>query len=335
MALMSFTLDSLIVKDVQNQRRLSSGVYLTIGIIIFLFGLFNNYCSLVTFIRPKPRKVGIGNYLLIVSILNQCSLLFLLLKITEIVVGSTGLLFNYESFNLYSCKIVSYLLSVFTRISYWLTSLVSIERCSIVLFPTSFALRRVSVAVALSAIVIVTVCGMHIHELIYYTTILDESYRSANITLCATNYVQQFVSIYNRVNVLIHYFVSFLIQFISVTVLIVQTTRHRQRAVDMEAVESRQTTCVAIFQKKFQMHKEYYLAPIIIILSALPQAIFSFTYACTELKYEWQRYTLLTTYFLSYLPQMFGFIVYVLPSTAYKEEFQKTLIGRKLFRGLK
>jgi hypothetical protein len=80
------------------------------------------------------------------------------------------------------------------------------------------------------------------------------------------------------------------------------------------------------------MHREYYITPIIIILSSLPQAILSFSYACTELKQPWQRYSLLTTYFLAYLPQMLGFILYVLPSTAYTEEFHQTIIGKRIGR---
>ncbi len=114
--LMSFTLDSLIVKDVQISTKLSTIVYVSITLLIFLFGLFNNLCSFLTFVRPKPRKVGVGNYLLVISVIDQCSLLFLLLKIVHIIFGTNGTLFYYERFNLYSCKIISYLLSVFTRI---------------------------------------------------------------------------------------------------------------------------------------------------------------------------------------------------------------------------
>ena len=121
-ALMSFTLDSLIVQDIQNHYQMSSSIYISIAILIFLFGLFNNLCSFLTFLRPKPRKFGVGNYLLISSIVDQCSLLLLLLKIIHIIFGSNGTLFFHQSLNLYSCKITSYLLSIFTRICYWLTS---------------------------------------------------------------------------------------------------------------------------------------------------------------------------------------------------------------------
>jgi hypothetical protein len=125
--------------------------------------------------------------------------------------------------------------------------------------------------------------------------------------------------------VLIHYIVPFGIQFISITILIFQTARSRERVNN-----NTQETFVNLFKKQFKIHKEYYITPMIIVFSSLPQTILSFSYACTELKQSWQQNILLTTYFLSYLPQMLGFILHVLPSTVYTEEFQQTVIGKRL-----
>jgi len=175
--------------------------------------------------------------------------------------------------------------------------------------------------------VILAVSGMHIHEALYYTTIVDVSYTSINITLCVTSYVQQLVSSYNRANVLIHYFVPFLIQVISITILIIQIARSRARTNG-----STKLTFFNLCKKQVKTHKEHYVTPIIIVFSSLPQAILSFSYACTELKQPWQRYTLLTTYFLSYLPQILGFILYVLPSTTYTKEFNETVMGKRIRR---
>jgi hypothetical protein len=324
--LMSFTLDSLMIKDIQTNRELSIGLYVSIILLVFLFALFNNLSSFLTFARPKPRKFGVGNYLLLVSIVNQFSLLFLLAKLVHIILGSNGILFYYKTLNLFSCKIISYLLSVFTRITYWLTSLVTIERLCIVLFPTSHIFKKPRVALGLSLFVILTVAGTHLHEAIYYTIVNDPSYVTMNVTLCVTNYVDQLVSLYNRVNVLIHYFAPFLIQVLSITVLAIKTARSRRQTA------SSKETFLDIFKKQFKAQKEQYITPLIIILNVLPQAILSFTYACTELKQAWQRYMFLTTYFLSYLPQILGFILYVIPSTAYKNEFQQTLIGKRLIK---
>ena len=324
---MSFTLDSLIVKDVQTSRKLSTYAYLSITIVIFLFGLFNNLCSFVTFARVKTRKSGVGNYLLIVSVVDQCSLLLLLLKIIHIICGSNGTLFYYDSLNLYSCKLVSYLLSTFTRITYWLTSLVTIERLCVALLPTFVTMRKPRLALGLSIFVILVVSVMHAHEVIYYTVIVDPSYTSIGITLCITSYTKELVSTYNRANLLIHYVTPFFIQTVSMTILIVQITRSRARA-NGSTLE----TFLDLFKKQFIAHREYYITPIIIVLSSLPQTILSFSYACTELKKPWQRYTLLTTYFLSYLPQMLGYILYVLPSTTYTEQFHQTIIGKRVAR---
>ncbi|CAF0738413.1 unnamed protein product [Adineta steineri] len=85
-------------------------------------------------------------------------------------------------------------------------------------------------------------------------------------------------------------------------------------------------------RKQLQMRKELYVTPMVIILSSLPQVILSFTYACTELKQSWQRYLLLTTYFLSYLPQVLGFALHVIPSKVFKKEFQQTIIGKRLIK---
>jgi hypothetical protein len=325
--LMGFTLDSLIVKDIQNNVQTSIGIYISVLVLIFCFGLFNNLCSFLTFLRPKPRKVGVGNYLLIISIFDQCSLLFLLLKILHIILGSNGTLFDYKNYNLYSCKIVSYLLSVFPRITYWLTSFVTIDRLCMVLFPTSIRLKNPRLALGLSIFIILSVFSMHIHEVLYYTTVDDPSYTSMNVTLCATNYTQSGVSIYSRINVLIHYFIPFFIQLISITVLITRVALSRARA-----SSSNRQTFGDLFKGEFKKQKENYVTPMIIVLSSLPQAILSFLYACTELKYPWQRYTLLITYFLSYLPQMLGFILHVLPSKTYSGEFHQTCIGKQLIR---
>jgi hypothetical protein len=201
------------------------------------------------------------------------------------------------------------------------------ERLCMVLFPTSVTLKNPRVSLGMTIFAILAVSGMHIHEVLHYTTIVDLSYTAVNITLCVTSYTHSFVSVYNRVNVLVHYFVPFLIQVISITIIVIQTAFSRARTSD-----SRRQTFGELFKKQFRSQKEQYVTPMIIVFSALPQAILSFTYACSELKQLWQRYTLLTAYFLSYLPQMLGFIVHVLPSTTFATEFRQTIVGKNLRR---
>lgn len=324
---MSFTLDSLTVKDLYTNATMAISIYILVTIFIFLFGLFNNLNSFLTFLRPKTRKFGVGIYLLVISVVNQCSLLILLLKFIHIILSSNGTLFYYETFNLYSCKIISYFLSVCTRIVNWLDSLIILEYLCMVLWPTSTVFKKPRRAFVLSMCVMLIVSGMHIHEVMYYKIMINPAYTSRKITLCVTSYPEQVISIYNRVNVIIHYFVPVAIQLVSITVLIIQLTRIRARANG-----TMQETFTDQFKKQFKTHKEHYVTPVIVVLCSLPQTILSFSYACAEPKQAWQRYLLLTAYFLSCSPQMLGFILYVLPSNTYTEEFHQTIIGKRLAR---
>ena len=63
-----------------------------------------------------------------------------------------------------------------------------------------------------------------------------------------------------------------------------------------------------VLKKQFQTQKELYLITMIIILSALPQTILTFSFACTQLN-DWQRHTLVASYLFSYSPQILGFIL--------------------------
>jgi hypothetical protein len=134
-----FTLDSLLVSDTTPIHI----IYIGVVVILFCIGLFNNYCSFVTFKRSQPRKYGVGNYLLFVTILSQCSLLLFLLKFISIFLGSMGLT------NDVSCKTISYLLSVFTRSTYWLTRWVTVNRLLTIIFPTSTTTKNPSLAIYL------------------------------------------------------------------------------------------------------------------------------------------------------------------------------------------
>ena len=300
-----FTLDSIVV-DYSREVKI---IYLSLMSLLFLIGLFNNFCSFVTFKRSAPRKFGVGNYLLINTCFNQMSLFFLLLKLLQI---------TFDITNVDSCKVTSYIFSVFTRLTYWLTSWVTIDRLLTILYPTSIALKNPRLAIGISISTSLCLFAMHIHEIISYTTIYHPSTHSL---ICVTNFHTDFISMYNRVSTLIHYLLPFFIQIIAITLLIVLVARSRNKAT------RGQMTFRQVLIKQFQTQKELYLTPIIIILSALPQTILTFSLACTQLKI-WHRHLLLITYLLSYTPQILGFVLYVLPSTSYRKEFAETSFGK-------
>ena len=70
--------------------------------------------------------------------------------------------------------------------------------------------------------------------------------------------------------------------------------------------------------KQTRLQRGLYITPMLIIFSALPQIILTFSLACTQLKI-WHRHLLVIAYLFSYAPQVLGFILYVLPLTSYKK----------------
>lgn len=309
---LGFTLDSLLVDmlfDVQL-------IYFSLTLLIFLAGAATNAASFVTFQRPKTRKLSVANYLLVLPVLNQFSLFNLLIKIIHVVFAS--------SVGDLTCKLLSYLLSSTTRSSYWLTSWVTVERVLFVLFPFGTLLGKPHWALLISVVTLIIVAAMHTHELLFYISVKDPDGQM----VCASTMLAT-ISTYNRVTAVIHYLVPVCIQIISITLLIVLAARSRSRTTGNHQQNS---SIMQLIKQQLDTQKELYLTPSIIVLSGLPQTILSFSFACLTLS-SWQRHALFIAYLFSYAPELLGFILFVMPSTLYLDEFRKTPLARtRLFR---
>jgi hypothetical protein len=181
-------------------------------------------------------------------------------------------------------------------------------------------IKNASLAIATSVVTLVIVLAMHIHETIFYTIIYD--YRT-NLASCVIDLGTGFVSLYNRVSTPMHYILPFFIQTICITLVIVFATRSRARATRQKS------TFYETLKGQFRSQKELYITPALVIFSILPQVIVTFSLACKDLS-EGQRHALVCAYLLSYASQVLGFVLYVLPSTSYRKEFDKTWMGKKL-----
>jgi hypothetical protein len=106
------------------------------------------------------------------------------------------ILFN-QLLNDMSCKIVSYMLSILIRYSFWLTNWLPLERLYFVLFPVNHLSKIPQYVVVVRIITLIVVCIMHIHELLF--PMKDLSGEKA----CVANFLLV-VATYNRITVLMH-----------------------------------------------------------------------------------------------------------------------------------
>ncbi|UJR07008.1 hypothetical protein I4U23_011297 [Adineta vaga] len=79
---------------------------------------------------------------------------------------------------------------------------------------------------------------------------------------------------------------------------------------------------------QIQQHQHLLYSPLILILLSLPRLIISFTRTC--MRSTQQPWLFLIGYFLSFVPSMSIFVVFVLPSKTYKTEFNAVI--EKIFK---
>jgi hypothetical protein len=162
---------------------------------------------------------------------------------------------------------------------------------------------------------------MHVHEFIFYRKLIDLNGQS----ICVVDLSTKF-RLYDRITVLFHYLVPFSIQILSIKILIILAARSRSRT------SNNRDLFIEYLKRQFKLQKELYIPPLVIVVSGLPQIILSFSFACLEL-ITWQEHALLVAYFLSFAPQLLGFVLFVLPSSNYIKEFEATKLSKTiLFR---
>ncbi|CAF3131371.1 unnamed protein product [Rotaria sp. Silwood2] len=77
------------------------------------------------------------------------------------------------------------------------------------------------------------------------------------------------------------------------------------------------------FRLKLKQHKNIIIAPSILLVLGLPRLIISFTSGC--MRSPRQSWLYLIGYFVSFIPSMSTFFVFILPSKNYKSEFDKII----------
>ena len=309
---------------------------ITVPIILFLIGGINNIRSYVTFNRRKPLLIGIGHYLRITSIVNQFTLFILILKFAHIVLSIKSYAVDQMT-NMILCKSLSYILTCSCRMSYWLMSMVAIERVYVTWSLKGTWLKSPRISKYIIATIIIGIASFDVHELIYYESIEDpKSIDMHNSTWCVTSYPSA-IATYNQVNIILNYIMPFLINFLSTIILIILIIRKRVTVTgkqhDNSTPKPNLTMRFRVYIDLWSKNKELVLAPLVTILPqlfSLPQFILSFSLACQEFKIAWHRYLLIISYFIIYTPQVFSYQLYIRPSSFYKEEFHATKLYHKV-----
>jgi hypothetical protein len=206
------------------------------------------------------------------------------------------------------------LLKVLLYIDNWLNGCVAAERAFAV-FKGIYFNKKKSKYIAKWIIMIIILINiiLLIPQLSYLHLFNDQN---EGRTWCVVLYSSS-LHIYNSFLIFFHFFTPFFINFFSAIFIIIVTARQRA-AIQTEQLYIKQ------FKNKLKQHKHLLISPIILIILSLPRLIISFTLDCKKSSEHFWLY--LIGYFVSFMPSVFVFVVFVLPSPVFKKGFKQVII---------
>ena len=126
---------------------------------------------------------------------------------------------------------------------------------------------------------------------------------------CIVTY-PRYLETFNYITHTFHFFGPFIINLISVVILIIKKF-HQQS--NLHTNRGR----LQLLRKQFQQHQHLFIASIILVILAIPRLILTFVSKCMESANDTWLYR--AAYFISLIPPMITFIIFILPSKFYKK----------------
>jgi hypothetical protein len=197
----------------------------------------------------------------------------------------------------------------------WLTAFVAIERAFIVTKGIKFNKKNFKSKAkwAIGGLVLISIVT-NIHDPIYRKLFVEDDNVDDEKRLWC---IVQYSSIIRTINVMIniiHFIVPFIINIISALTIIIMSTRQ-------QVIIKKKLKYNEIRNEQIQQHKNLLIGPCVLIILGVPRLIISFTSGC--MKSTSDSWLFLLGYFISLIPPLLTFILFVLPSKTYKEAFRK------------
>jgi hypothetical protein len=325
----TFTRFSLTLETLFVSSPLSYQYHLIIPILMFIFALIFNGFSIYILYKVLHRKIplslskklsfgGCSLYLLVKSIISQITLLFLLLRVIYLSLINISQLDHTTNLNL--CKSLPYFMSSSWFLSSWMTAFVTITRSLSIVRPKSWLFIRSSrfalQVILLTFIIVFLSC---ITYLFSYTIVSDTNGKQSE-SWCVLE-LSSSKMIYIRIATIVHQIVPFIFNIIATIVLLLYISRNKANL-------QHQTQFTSFIQVLYD-RLEFLLGPSIAFITQLPQIVILFFDSCQFVNSYWFMIGTLAAYYLTFVPQMVIFFMYILPSPLYKEELQKIKIFKQ------
>ncbi|CAF3921450.1 unnamed protein product [Rotaria sp. Silwood2] len=288
---------------------------MVLTMIMTITGLINGILSVITFKNKESRHIGCGFYLLGSSITTLFTMTMFALKFWILIVAQISYNMN-RSFLYFQCISIDFLLRIGLNMDQWLNACVAVERV-ITTKKGIYFNKKKSKKMAkyiILGILLLTI-STNLHDPFHRRLIYDNNDNGEKRIWCVVTYSSN-VQVYNSIINIFQFFSAFIINLVS-SMIIIKTTAHLRSTVHVQ--QSYQN----ILQQQILQHSRILIAPIVLVILAIPRLIFSLISGCMNSVND--SWLFLAGYFISFIPPMLTFVIFVLPSKPYKKEFWKTI----------
>ena len=291
-------------------------VSIALTTIFYLVGSVNGFLSIITFQAKSLRKVGCGFYLLTASIVALVNMNIFLLKLLFLILTQLSLIRN-PIFLRANCITMDFLLKFLLNSFNWLTACVAIERAvstGLGIHFDQLKSRRVSKWIITFVLLFISLTA--IVDPIHRHLIDDEDEQRIWCIVTYPTYLKNYTSIMN----ISHFIIPFLINLCSAFLIIIITARTRSAARKNETYKQH-------LRQQLNQHKHLLITPCVLVILALPRLIISLAPFC--MKSTREPWLFLSGYFIAFLPHISTFLLFVVPSSIYMNQFKAELKQRR------
>ncbi|CAF1539873.1 unnamed protein product, partial [Rotaria sordida] len=287
-------------------------VSLALTIVFIIIGYINGILSFIAFNNKTICEVGCGLYLLTSSITTLLTTTMFGLKFWILLLAQMKIITN-RLFLYIQCLSIDFLLRVFLNMDQWLNACIAVERTVVIINAIGFKKKR---SKKIAKIVIIILSIFIISTCIYdpfYRRLMDDAIDDDSRIWCITSYSSN-LQMFNTFIHAFHFCAPFAINLVSTVILILKTSRQ-------QAKFRNNTKYIVIFIEQIQVHKHILVAPFVIVILGIPRLVITFASKCMNSNNDATLY--LIGYFVSFIPPMLTFIIFVMPSKFYKEQLGK------------
>ncbi|CAF4055904.1 unnamed protein product [Adineta steineri] len=283
-------------------------ISITFGTLILIIGLISGILSNLTFQVKLTRQTGCGFYLFTSSITSILVVICFYIKLWILILSQMKAI-TQQSFLLFNCTSIEFILRFLLATTDWLHAFVTIERFFVAFLGVNFdKTKSRQLAKIIIFLIIVLSAASLIHDPVHRRLIDDTEEQR---TWCLVEFTSK-VETYNRFINIFHFIIPFAVNVILVIGIMIITARQRSSA-------QRASTFQQHLKIQFDQYKHLILSSILLIILALPRLITSFLPNCMKTPKEYKLF--LASYFISFIPPILHFFIFVLTSKIYKKEF--------------